>query len=209
MGAKNGILMSIAAFFYVISLIMIIFPKGLLFFPEFLILGMLIVVLPAIIGGIYNRRNWAWSLLSFVFGVMLVNATYLYFKTSQLSWFVIMFIISVFGFIYSVLHMRSYEDMELSRMRYKVRKGDVGKGAVVEPIRQLKDAEVLKVYERELEEKKATFEPGKYVASKTGSVYHSPKCDWAKKIQKKNQVWFETDAQARKAGLKKHDCVKK
>ena len=53
-----------------------------------------------------------------------------------------------------------------------------------------------------------TFEPGKYVASKSGSKFHAPKCDWAKKIKKANAVWFESKEEAKKAGYKADDCVK-
>ena len=51
-------------------------------------------------------------------------------------------------------------------------------------------------------------DPGKYVASKTGTTYHAPKCDWAKRIKKKNMVWFADDKAAKKKGYKKHDCLK-
>jgi hypothetical protein len=61
------------------------------------------------------------------------------------------------------------------------------------------------------EEKEETvytnFEPGKYVASKTGSTYHTPKCDWAGKIKKKNQVWFDDEKEAKKK-YKPHSCIK-
>ncbi len=60
----------------------------------------------------------------------------------------------------------------------------------------------------EVEEVKKTFEPGKYIASKTGSKYHAPKCDWAKKIKKKNAVWFNSKEEAKKAGYKADSCVK-
>lgn len=52
-----------------------------------------------------------------------------------------------------------------------------------------------------------TFTPGKYIASKTGTTYHSPRCDWAKKIKKKNQVWFDDEAEAKK-NFKPHSCLK-
>jgi len=55
---------------------------------------------------------------------------------------------------------------------------------------------------------KKTFKPGKFVASKTGVKYHSPKCDWAKRINKKNRVWLKDKAEARKKGYKKCSCVK-
>ena len=56
---------------------------------------------------------------------------------------------------------------------------------------------------------KTELKPGKFIASKSGSVYHAPKCDWAKKIAKKNQVWFNTKDQANKKGYKQHSCLKK
>ena len=51
------------------------------------------------------------------------------------------------------------------------------------------------------------FEPGKYVASNRGTVYHSPKCDWAQKIGSTNRVWFDSEQEAKKKGLKKHSCL--
>jgi hypothetical protein len=56
---------------------------------------------------------------------------------------------------------------------------------------------------------KTEFYPGKFIASKTGSVYHGSKCEWAKKISKKNQIWFQDDKEAKKAGYKQHSCLKK
>ncbi len=55
---------------------------------------------------------------------------------------------------------------------------------------------------------KATFTPGKYVASKRSNVYHEPRCDWAKKIKKDRRVWFVSREEALNKGYKKHDCVK-
>lgn len=50
------------------------------------------------------------------------------------------------------------------------------------------------------------YTPGKYIASKMGKTYHSPKCDWAKNIKEKNKIWFD-DEEAKKAGYKKHNCL--
>lgn len=55
---------------------------------------------------------------------------------------------------------------------------------------------------------KTKFTPGKYVASKRSNVYHEPKCEWAKKIQKARQIWFASREEALDKGYKKHDCVK-
>mgnify|MGYP001572139228 CR=1 FL=1 len=53
---------------------------------------------------------------------------------------------------------------------------------------------------------KTEFYPGKYVASSTGTVFHKATCDWAKKIQKKKQVWFGTEQEAKKS-YKPHSCL--
>ncbi len=53
-----------------------------------------------------------------------------------------------------------------------------------------------------------TFTPGKYIASKTGTKFHSPKCDWGKKVKKSNAVWFDNKEDALKAGYKADACIK-
>ena len=53
-----------------------------------------------------------------------------------------------------------------------------------------------------------SFTPGKYIASRTGTKFHAPKCDWAKKIKKENTVWFNNKEDARKSGYKADDCVR-
>ena len=59
----------------------------------------------------------------------------------------------------------------------------------------------------EPEEVKKTFKPGKYIASKKGAKFHAPKSEWGKKIKKKNAVWFNSKAEAVKAGYKPGDGV--
>jgi hypothetical protein len=51
------------------------------------------------------------------------------------------------------------------------------------------------------------FTPGKFIASKTGTKFHSPKCDWGKRVLKKNAVWFNSKADAKKAGYKADACI--
>lgn len=62
--------------------------------------------------------------------------------------------------------------------------------------------------EETIEEPSTEFIPGKYISSKRAAYYHIPKCDWAQKIKKKNQVWFDSQEEAKKKGLKKHSCLK-
>ena len=48
----------------------------------------------------------------------------------------------------------------------------------------------------------------KLIASKSGKKYHVPGCDWAKQINPKNKVFFDSEAQAKEKGLKPCSCVK-
>lgn len=51
------------------------------------------------------------------------------------------------------------------------------------------------------------FTPGKYVASRKANKFHSPKCDWALRISKPNQVWFNSKDEAQKQGFEADKCV--
>ena len=71
-----------------------------------------------------------------------------------------------------------------------------------------KVGEAKEVERREAAKVTAKFTPGKYVASRRSNVYHEPKCDWAKKIQKDRRLWFASREEALNKGYKKHDCVR-
>jgi predicted membrane protein len=49
---------------------------------------------------------------------------------------------------------------------------------------------------------------GRFVASKRSSIYHSPKCEWAQKINPERKVLFQTKEDAWEKGYKAHGCVK-
>ena len=53
---------------------------------------------------------------------------------------------------------------------------------------------------------KEEFKPGKFVASQNSTYYHQPKCDWAKKINRKRRVWFYSKEEAEEKGYKQHNC---
>lgn len=44
---------------------------------------------------------------------------------------------------------------------------------------------------------------GKFVGSINSNVYHHPDCPWAKKITPANQIWFNSEEEAQKAGYVK------
>lgn len=53
---------------------------------------------------------------------------------------------------------------------------------------------------------KEDFKPGKFVASQNSTYYHQPRCDWAKKINRKRRVWFYSKEEAEEKGYKLHNC---
>ena len=42
----------------------------------------------------------------------------------------------------------------------------------------------------------------KYVGSINSDKYHYPDCEWAQKIKMENEIWFDTEEEARATGYK-------
>lgn len=52
-----------------------------------------------------------------------------------------------------------------------------------------------------------TFTPGKFVASAKAKKFHTAKCDWALRISKSNQIWFNSKEEAQSKGFEADKCV--
>lgn len=63
-----------------------------------------------------------------------------------------------------------------------------------------KEGVILVENKGELEASASGAIPGGVVASKTGSKYHLPWCAGAQTIREGNKIWFESAAEARRAG---------
>lgn len=126
----------------------------------------------------YSGSRGGWGFLSGVFLFVLLNLLVIYIRTNMFNkTFLGTLLFAAVGFVISVTNIKKEEE------EYE------------EPVTEEKNETVY-----------TNFEPGKYVASKTGSSYHIPKCDWAKKIKKDNQVWFDDEKEAKK-NYKAHSCV--
>ena len=73
-------------------------------------------------------------------------------------------------------------------------------------IKQELKKEIKEEQKKEAHVSKA-FTPGKFVASKKANKFHSPKCDWAKRIDKANQIWFNSEQEAKSQGFEADRCV--
>ncbi len=162
-----------------LGLIMMIFRlRGIGFILE--LLALLIMIFIAFIALIpaYSGSKGGWGFLTGVFVLVLLNLLVLYLRTAMSGRvFLITLFFAAIGFVVSVANIKEDEEEYYE-----------------EPI------------EEKAEEVYTNFDPGKYVASKTGSTYHVPKCDWAGKIKKENQVWFDDEKEAKKK-FKPHSCV--
>ncbi len=179
-GKFSFLVMSITLLIIFIGFIDVVFDlRGFLFITEFLFLGILMFFTLISMVLIYNDAKFGWTLMTFILAFILIDFLFIYlFKLSQSSLLLLTAVVGLVGFIISVVNIKGPEELE-------------------EP----EDVEEIS------SSVKKEFKPGKYIASKTGAKFHSPKCDWAKKIKKANRVWFDSKEEARKAGYKTDDCV--
>ena len=181
MGDKNIInflVMDIILATVFIGMLLLVFEFHRFFLAgELIILAALILIDAIALIAVFNGIRWGYAILSLSFAVLLIDLLVIYFLTRAIeTTFFITMVISAIGFIVSVINI-------------KEEKAEV----MEEPMEKGKEAA-------------AEFKPGKYIASKTASYYHAPKCDWAKKIKKNNQIWL-SEEQVKEKGLKKHDCL--
>lgn len=150
-------------------------------FEFFILLLFMLMALIAVLG-IANNMRWAWILLTWLFGFVFIDVALIYSITAaEMPYFFHIIGVVIAGFFISLFSIKAEkEEVEAEEKEEEAKK--------------------------EITEK--TFKPGKYIASKTGLKFHSPKCDWAKKIKKENVVWFDSKEDAIEAGYKEDECVK-
>ena len=157
------------------------------FILEFFLLVFFLIISLIMLTGIYNNQNWAWKISSLFFIAFIINICFMYINVTHGA-----IISSGAAFLAAIGFLISVASIEKEAVKIEEPKEEpVVSDAKVEPYGV-----------------KTEFKPGKFIASKTASNYHTPKCDWAKKIKKKNIVWFNSKEEAKKKGYKKHSCVK-
>jgi len=189
MGWKRYFTLLVILFLNTLGMVLLVFKLKQNFVLEFLLMLFFLIISIVIITGVYNNKNWAWKLAIMYFLVYMINAFYLYMFTLRISSrFSLTTLLSAIGFLMASVSIKGQPEEEEIE---------------IEPP---KKAEVKSYSEKK--KSKTEFKPGKFVASKTGSVYHAPKCDWAKKIKEKNRLWLKDKTEATSKGYKKHSCVK-
>ncbi len=189
-------------FFYALLLVVLLFglirmlinAGGNFFRLE--LLGFLVLLAMSVAGCIGYAKAWGERVWFGVFVVYLINLVLMWYVTRELS--IILLVLGVVGFISSIPRAAASSKPQAP--------------GTAEPHSAVfggseKKTEIKEEQKSEAQKTTAKFTPGKYLASKSGNVYHEPKCDWAKKIRKARQVWFNTKEEAWEKGFKAHDCV--
>ncbi len=187
------------------ALLVMIFGSVLLLFKlssRFIIQQLFLQLLFLLIGFIglvacYKNKSYGFNLLALVFGVGLINLLVVYFtrggglvKTGVLA------IVAAFAFIVSLAKMSSCCVCSLDKEEgYQEKLEKVARERVESEAEPLGEVPEVEVYggkgKKATKKSKAQFKPGKFIASKKGTKFHTAKCDWAKKIDKRNRVWLK------------------
>ncbi len=164
------------------------------------LVGFVILIILSFIGFIGYAKPWGERVLFFTFLLYMINLALLWYFNGSL--YLVLLFLALFGFILSL--------PKQGPLKSRVKK-TVSGAAVEEPHSMVfdepKETVSRPVARKGTTEKSVKYSPGKYVASKSSNVYHEPKCDWAKRIHKSRQVWFDGKEQAWEKGYKKHSCV--
>jgi len=220
MAEEKGMFKFFVYVFVILILFMIMIPVIFSFSGKLIkleIVGLMFLMFLSLIGFVGYRTSWGERVLFFVFLFSLANLMLVWFFTNKL--FLLPLFFAIIGFLMS-LPRREEEDFEVEEPEVRTYGGPV----VEEPVAAAPVEKEAKVVEEKVTtkvvkpvvekkpakktvKKKAVHSPGKYVASTGGSVYHEPKCDWAKRIVKKRRVWFNDKRSANKKGYRGHSCV--
>ncbi|MFH0876045.1 MAG: hypothetical protein V1859_08970 [archaeon] len=184
MGWGKYLTLLVILFLNTLAMILLVFKLKQSFYIEFFMMLVFLITAIIILAGAYHDKNWSWKLATIYFLVYLINACYLYLFVIRISSkFSLTTLLSAIGFLMSTMNLTNEDTL-----KKKI---------------QTKKDEKIETYGAKTE-----FTPGKYLASSSGNVYHIPKCDWAKRINRNNRMWLLDKAEAKNKGYKKHSCVK-
>ena len=194
----------IAKFFFQSSLLLVLlFGLSLKGFSTGAELIAFSVLLLLCVGSLVTYKTSGKNMLFVIYSLFIIDILVLWLPTNSL--YFTLLLVSLLGLLISVPRRgrKVCEDRTCEPMASTPPPQKIVEGKVVP-----KAAETKVEAKETVAPAKATFTPGKYVASKRSNVYHEPRCEWAKKIQKARRVWFVSREEALNKGYKKHDCVK-
>ena len=194
--------MSFILLFMLISFILIVFDlHRFAFVFELMLLLIFIFFIAFAMFVIYHNKKWGWTILGATLILLLLNTFFIFlltrtFETAHIT--TISF--SAAGLLVAVLNLRGTtkkldkHEVEEQHEKSKDYYPFIDKMEPGEPRDEAPHIE-------------KTFVPGKFVASKKANKFHIAKCDWAKRISSQNQLWFNSQQEAKAQGFEADQCV--
>ena len=189
--------------FVVIGFKLIVFDlHRFAFVIELMVLLVFIFLLTFSMHAVYNNKAWGWTLAGVTLILLLINTFFILllkrtFETPHIT--TIFF--SVVGLVIVLLNLKRGREPDESKI------GGHGKVTDYYPYidkMEPKEEQISKGQETKVEKK---FTPGKFVASKKANKFHTAKCDWAGRISRENQLWFNSKEEAQSKGFQADRCV--
>ena len=192
--------MNFILLFIVVSFILMIFDLHRFAFVFELGMGLVLIFFLAFsMFAAYNSQKWGWTIIGAALILLIINTLLISFaaKTFDTENITIIFF-SVIGALIALFNLRGTAEED--------------DGSEIEDYEKTKDYypyidKMEPAHEKKEPSMEKTFTPGKFIASKKANKFHSPKCDWAKRISSQNQLWFNSREEAEAKGLEADQCV--
>ena len=211
----------------IVSFVFVVFDlSGVGFVFELALLLAFIFLLSFAVFLLYFHRRGSWGIICAVLVALIFDALVIALFTRKFS--TSYALATLFAFIGLIVALYSYltapkvqepeyfeKQYDKSKYYYPFtnKKESLDEQAKEEVKQELKPVikkevkEELKAEQRQAGNVSRAFVPGKFVASKKANKFHSPKCDWAQRIGKDNQVWFNSKEEAKAKGFEPDRCV--
>jgi len=186
--------------FALIGFIFVVFDlRGLTFIFELGVLLTFMFLLTFAMFFVFSNKRGSWGIIAIVLLLLLFNV------------FVIFLLTKKFTLAYVTSTLFALVGMVVAALNYS-RKREVyteveEKGKYYHTYIDKMEPKEAKAEAKAEAKVQKTFSPGKYVASKKANKFHSPKCDWAHRIDKANRVWFNSKEEAKSKGFEPDKCV--
>ena len=211
----------------IVSFIFVVFDlSGVGFVFELALLLAFMFLLSFAVFLLYYHRKGSWGIIGSVLIVLIFDTLMIALFMRKFSTsYALATLFAVIGLIivlYSYLTAPKTQEPEYVEKQYDkskyyypfVDKKENLDEAAKEEVKQELKPEIKREVKEELKAEQVqagnvsrSFTPGKFVASKKANKFHSPKCDWAQRISKDNQVWFNSKEEAKAKGFEPDRCV--
>jgi hypothetical protein len=198
-GIRFGFLAALAASFVVfLTLILTVFDlsnDSFILSLTFL-LGMM-VFSSVSMGGAYRNKRWGWLFVMFSCLIIMLFAYVVYITQGVMQYHTVLLASSIILFAIALVNI-GLADPENRKQ----------KAPQVKVYQSMEKVEPYTVASAKAAPAKKSVSKGKFVASKMATHYHTARCEWTPNIKRRNRIWFATEASAKRAKFKPHECVK-